>query len=70
MDKMIYQRGEESKEPRKVSFDVSPDLTIQEFKMTCKRLAYSLGYHPNSIEKEFGKDQEIGDINQLKLLLD
>lgn len=70
MDKLIYQRGEDSKEPKKVSFDVSPDLTIQEFKRTCKRLAYSLGYSPESIDREFGKDKEVGDVKQLKLLFD
>ena len=53
-----------------MSFDVSPDLTIQEFKWTCKRLAYSLGYNPESIDREFGKDKEFGDVKQLKLLFD
>ena len=50
--------------------EIPPNLTISEFKIVCRRLAASLGYASESIIKEFGKDKEVGDKNQLKLLLD
>jgi len=70
LDKMIYQRGDESKEPQIITFHISSNLDIKEFKRTCKRLAQSLGYSRKNIEEHFGKDIETGDPNQLKLLFD
>lgn len=69
-DKIIYLRGDDSKEAKKIEFDVPSNLTIKQFKIICRRLASSLGYGPNAIEKEFGKDKEVGNEKQLKLLLD
>ena len=50
--------------------DIPPNLTISEFKIVCRRLAASLGYGQESIGKAFGYDKEVGNENQLKLLLD
>ena len=70
LDKLIYQRGAKSKEPQVIEFKISSNLSIQEYKRTCKRLAHALGYSTKSIEEYFGKDTEVGDPNQLKLLFD
>ena len=70
MDKLIYERGESSKEPQKIVFELSPDLTLGEFKQTCARLASALGYNSDRVRDAFGQDIETGDPNQLKLLLD
>ena len=70
LDKLIYLRGEESREAKNIEMDIPSNLTITEFKIVCKRLAASLGYGQDSISKEFGKDKEVGNKNQLKLLLD
>jgi len=69
-DKLIYLRSEFSREAKKIEMDIPPNLDIKEFKIICRRLASSLGYADESITKEFGKDKEVGDKNQLKLLLD
>ena len=69
-DKLIYLRSEFSREAKKIEMDIPPNLDIKEFKIICRRLASSLGYGPNAIEKEFGKDKEVGNEKQLKLLLD
>jgi len=69
-DKLIYHRSEFSREAKKIEMDIPPNLTIEEFKIVCRRLASSLGYAPESISKAFGKDKEVGDPTQLKLLFD
>ena len=69
-DKLVYYRSEYSREAKKIEMEIPPNLTISEFKIVCRRLAASLGYASESIIKEFGKDKEVGDKNQLKLLLD
>jgi|TARA_Y100000310_G_C20534362_1_gene740115 hypothetical protein len=68
LDKIIYKRGVKSKEPQIIEFGVPSDLSIKEYKRTCKRLAQALGYSNKSIEENFGKDEELGDPAQLKLL--
>ena len=70
LDKITYTRGIKSKEPQVIEFQVPTDLTIEQFKLICKRLAHTLGYNNNSVIEHFGKDKEIGDPNQLKLLFD
>ena len=70
LDKITYTRCIKSKEPQVIEFQVPTDLTIEQFKLTCKRLAHSLGYNDASVIEHFGKDKEIGDPNQLKLLFD
>ena len=62
LDKLTYQRTLLSKEPQVIEFKVANDLTIEEYKRTCKRMALAL--------EQFGKDIETGDPNQLKLLFD
>ena len=69
-DKLIYYRSEFGREANKIEMEIPPNLTIAEFKIVCRRLASSLGYGSDSIVKEFGKDKEVGDKNQLKLLFD
>tara|TARA_R110001583_G_scaffold15970_4_gene64987 strand:+ start:285 stop:485 length:201 start_codon:yes stop_codon:yes gene_type:complete len=66
----MYTRGIKSKEPQVIEFQVPTDLTIEQFKRTCKRLAHALGYNNDSIVEHFGKDNEKGNPDQLKLLFD
>lgn len=70
LDKLTYQRALLSKEPQVIEFKVNDNLTIEEYKRTCKRMALALGYSSATVEEHFGKDIEIGDPNQLKLLFD
>ncbi len=70
LDKIIYKRGAKSKEPQTIEFGIPANLSIQEYKRTCKRLAQALGYSNQNIEKHFGKDIETGNPAQLKLLFD
>ena len=53
MDKITYTRGTYSREAQKVEFEVPEDLSIQDFKRLCKRLASSLGYSYDSIDEVF-----------------
>lgn len=53
MDKITYTRGTYSREAQKVEFEVPEDLSIEDFKRLCKRLAASLGYSYESIDKVF-----------------
>ena len=69
-DKLIYLRGDKGREAEKIEMDIPSNLTIKEFKTICRRLASSLGYGPSAVSREFGKDKEVGNKNQLKLLLD
>ena len=70
LDKIMYTRAIKSKEPQIIEFSIPSDLSIQEYKRTCKRLAQALGYSNQNIEEHFGKDKDIGNPNQLKLLFD
>lgn len=70
LDKITYTRGIKAKEPQVIEFQVPTDLTIEQFKLTCRRLAHALGYNEDSVTKHFGKDKQLGDPNQLKLLFD
>ena len=65
-DKLIYYRSEFSREAKKIEMEI----TIAEFKIVCRRLASSLGYAPESVANEFGRDKEVGNKKQLKLLFD
>ena len=69
-DKLIYYRSDYSREAQKIEMEIPPNLTIAEFKIVCRRLAAATGYAHESITKEFGKDKEVGNQNQLKLLFD
>jgi hypothetical protein len=69
-DKLIYLRGDESREADKIEMDIPTNLNVKEFKLVCRRLALSLGYGTDSVSREFGKDKEVGNKKQLKLLFD
>jgi|TARA_R110000744_G_scaffold151931_3_gene265653 hypothetical protein len=70
LDKLTYHRTQASKEPQVIEFKISDDLTIKEYKRTCKRMALALGYSNKLVDEHFGKDLETGDPAQLKLLFD
>ena len=65
MDKITYTRGTYSREAQKVEFEVPEDLSIQDFKRLCKRLAASLGYSYESIDKVFDNKQSSKSIKQI-----
>ena len=69
-DKLVYERGEKSKEAQRIEFQIQRDLTIEEFKRTCRRMAHALGYSSETVEEHFGKETEVGNKQQLKLLFD
>jgi|TARA_R110001599_G_scaffold67850_1_gene191301 hypothetical protein len=69
MDKIIYERSDKSLEPQKIKFEVSPDLSLKDFKLNCIRMAQALGYDNASIKKEFNYIEESGNPSQLKLIL-
>jgi len=74
MNKLIFERCNTDelrtiKEPTRIVFEIESNLTIEEYKIACKRLAHAMGYSNGSINKEFGKDNEKGDPAQLKMLL-
>ena len=74
MDKLIYERGcptNGSGEPSKIVLELSENLTLDEFRISCIRLAKALGYTDVSIQKLFGKLDSIvkRDSKQLELLL-
>jgi len=73
MNKLIFERCNivelrTVKEPTRIVFELEPSLTIEEFKIACKRLAHAMGYSDSSIKKEFGVDTEKGNPAQLNLL--
>ena len=65
MDKITYTRGTYSREAQKVQFEVPEDLSIQDFKILCKRLASSLGYSYKSIDEVFDNKQSPKNIKQI-----
>ena len=68
MDKIIYERSDKSLEPQKIVFEVSPDLSLHDFKLNCVRMAQALGYSNKTIKEEFNYTESCGDPSQLKLL--
>ena len=58
MDKLIYQRGEDAREPQRIELDIPDDLTCQEFLVICLRMTQALGYHEDTIRKVFGNIEE------------
>lgn len=73
MAKLIFRLTDaldENREVSEIEFTVPDDMNINEFKVICVRLASSLGYHPNSIQKAFG-DLDFGEEKdeELKQLL-
>jgi hypothetical protein len=55
MAKFIFKYEEDSvREAKKVELDVPDDMNITEFKTVCIRMAHTLGYSSNSVERVFG----------------
>ena len=40
-----------------LSFDCDQDMTLDEFKSFCMRMAYAMSYPASSIEEVFGSDE-------------
>ena len=52
MDKLVYQRSNNSKEPQKINFEFKDDITAYEFRNICVRMASALdlaGYNEDFI---------------------
>lgn len=52
-----------NREAKNISFDIPDDMNIHEFKIMCVRLASSIGYQPNSINKAFGETTDDTQLN-------
>ncbi len=73
MDKLTYIRGDGTKEPQKINFEIGNNLTAFEFRNICVRMAKSLGYADSSVKNAFPKPKDNKheeDKRQLKLLFD
>jgi hypothetical protein len=71
MAKLIYIDSDfdSNREAKKISFTISEDLDIYEFKIICQRMASAMGYQQDSIQRAFGpnekyirKQQKVSDI--------
>ena len=72
-NKLTYSRGESTKEAKVIEFTLPKDMTCDEFKIMCVRMAHAIGYHDNSVRDTFGKIEDANlekDKKQLKLLFD
>ena len=75
MAKLIFKYTdellEECREASQIEFTLPDDVTINEFKVMCVRMASALGFHHNSIQGCFG-DLVFGDenVDELKQLFD
>ena len=76
MGKLIFRYTEEdfiedNREANEIELSVPDDMNITEYKVMCVRMAYAMGYNPDSIKRGFG-DIIYGDedVNTLKNLLD
>jgi hypothetical protein len=69
-DRLTYTRDADTREAKKIEFDIPADLTIEEYHTVCVRMAHALGYHHQSISNHFktetNPNAEIS--NQLKIL--
>lgn len=68
MDKIIYIRdyndetkneGIQIKEPTKLQFEFSSDLTLEELRIIFLRISSSLGYNENHIKRLLGTDDRL-----------
>ena len=69
---LIYKRGSETKEAKSIELKIPTEMTCNEFKIMCVRMAHAIGYHENSVRETFGKIEDTNlkvDKQQLKLLL-
>ena len=72
-NRLIYQRGGSTKEAKEIRFEPPKDMTCNQFKIMCIRMAHAIGYHETSVRETFGKidDENLEkDKKQLKLLFD
>jgi len=72
-DRLIYQRGNKTKEAKSIDLKVPNDMTCQEFRIICIRMAHTLGYHEENVRETFGSIKDANkesDRKQLKLLFD
>jgi len=74
MNKLIFERCNVAemntvREPSRIVFELESNLTLDEFKICCKRLAHAMGYDTASVVNVFGADTESGNPAQLKMLL-
>ena len=72
-DKLIYQRSGETKEAKSIELKIPNNMTCEEFRIICIRMAHTLGYHENNVRETFGKinvTNKLKDKKQLKLLFD
>ena len=53
-----------NREAMSISFDMPDDMNIYEFKIMCVRLASSIGYQPNSINRAFGETNSKPELNK------
>jgi len=56
MGKLIfkYTETEQNREASNIELTVPDDLSIQEYKIMCVRLAHTMGFSEKTIKKEFG----------------
>ena len=72
-DRLIYQRGNKTKEAKSIDLKVPNDMTCKEFRIICIRMAHALGYHEENVKDTFCKIDDANkekDKKQLKLLFD
>lgn len=72
-DFLIYKRGNETKEAKSIELKIPNEMTCDEFKIMCVRMAHAIGYHQNSVTETFGKIKDKNlqqDKKQLELLFD
>jgi len=70
-NRLVYHRGGSTKEAKQIEFTIPKDMTCEEFKVICIRMAHAIGYHEASVRKTFGEisDKTSPNEKQLKLLL-
>ncbi len=72
-NKLTYSRGGSTKEAKVIEFTLPKDMTCNQFKIMCVRMAHAIGYHEKSVRETFGHIQDENlekDKKQLKLLFD
>ena len=72
-NKLTFSRGGSTKEAKVIEFTLPKDMTCDEFKIMCVRMAHAIGYHQKSVTETFGKIKDKNlqqDKKQLELLFD
>jgi len=55
--KWILEDTEYCREASEIEFTIPDDMTIQEYKIICKRLASAMGYQDTTIQRAFGNSE-------------